>query len=353
MNILESNMIWILCLIVSIVGIVNCIYFLIQNSTFEIDRINKYNSKICKYIENLSFMYAVKELNSKGKSAYKQNGQYRVVTYRKAAEIRMFMNTIFFDAQGYIDPNFKQYIKREYHVLKVKDVYTCLDGYYSQIFDNASNRRYKIQRVQNIKFDNINQQMDDFKARENELKIREKEIRLQERERRLSERELRLSQRKAKLEQQRLQEAQKKAEQKRQDEQQRWQEARQKAEQEQQAQQTAQRYLNSKKTMEISEFFKMKDSIKQDFEGCYVIYNETTQEYYVGQGKKVLSRANMHFTGHGNGDIYHDYKSGKHFTIQIHPLSLYPQFNLNALERNLIRIYDAYDNGYNKTRGNK
>lgn len=97
----------------------------------------------------------------------------------------------------------------------------------------------------------------------------------------------------------------------------------------------------------------MKDSIKQDFEGCYVIYNETTQEYYVGQGKKVLSRANMHFTGHGNGDIYHDYKSGKHFTIQIHPLSLYPQFNLNALERNLIRIYDAYDNGYNKTRGNK
>ena len=305
MNILESNMIWILCLIVSIVGIVNCIYFLIQNSTFEIDRINKYNSKICKYIENLAFMYAVKELNSKGKSAYKQNGRYRVVTYRKAAEIRMFMNTIFFDAQGYIDPNFKQYIKREYHVLKVKDVYTCLDGYYSQVFDNASNRRYKIQRVQNIKFDNINQQ--------------------------------------------RLREAQQK------DYQARWkaEQARWKTEQEQQARQTTQRYLNLKEPMEISEFFEMKDSIKQDFEGCYVIYNETTQEYYVGQGKKVLSRANMHFTGHGNGDIYHDYKSGKHFTIQIHPLSLYPQFNLNALERNLIRIYDAYDNGYNKTRGNK
>lgn len=298
MNILELNMIWILCLIISIVGMIILIYSLIQNSTFEIDRINKYNSKICKYIENLSFMYAVKELNSKGKSAYKQNGQYRVVTYRKAAEIRMFMNTIFFDAQGYINPNFKQYIKREYHVLKVKDVYTCLDRYYSQVFDNASNRRYKIQRVQNIKFDNINQQ--------------------------------------------RLREAQQK------DYQARW-----KAEQERQARQTTQRYLNLKEPMEISEFFEMKDSIKQDFEGCYVIYNETTQEYYVGQGKKVLSRANMHFTGHGNGDIYHDYKSGKHFTIQIHPLSLYPQFNLNALERNLIRIYDAYDNGYNKTRGNK
>lgn len=319
MNILESNMIWILCLIVSIVGIVNCIYFLIQNSTFEIDRINKYNSKICKYIENLSFMYAVKELNSKGKSAYKQNGQYRVVTYRKAAEIRMFMNTIFFDAQGYIDPNFKQYIKREYHVLKVKDVYTCLDGYYSQIFDNASNRRYKIQRVQNIKFDNINQQ-------------------------RLREAQQKDYQARWKAEQERWETNQAlwKAEQ-----------ARWKTEQERQARQTTQRYLNLKEPMEISEFFEMKDSIKQDFEGCYVIYNETTQEYYVGQGKKVLSRANMHFTGHGNGDIYHDYKSGKHFTIQIHPLSLYPQFNLNALERNLIRIYDAYDNGYNKTRGNK
>lgn len=39
--------------------------------------------------------------------------------------------------------------------------------------------------------------------------------------------------------------------------------------------------------------------------------------YYVGQGKSVFQRVNNHFTSHGNGDVYADYKYGDEFTIKM------------------------------------
>lgn len=75
--------------------------------------------------------------------------------------------------------------------------------------------------------------------------------------------------------------------------------------------------------------------------------------YYVGQGKKVFQRVNNHFTGHGNGDVYADYKYGDKFTIKMIALSKSGFSTLNELERNTIRTYDAFSKGYNKTRGNK
>lgn len=72
-----------------------------------------------------------------------------------------------------------------------------------------------------------------------------------------------------------------------------------------------------------------------------------------GRGKKVFQRVNNHFTGHGNGDVYADYKYGDNFTIKMIALENSGFSTLNELERNAIMAYDAYSQGYNKTRGNK
>lgn len=94
-------------------------------------------------------------------------------------------------------------------------------------------------------------------------------------------------------------------------------------------------------------------STSKDFAGVYILYNQTKKMYYVGQGKKVFQRVNNHFTGHGNGDVYADYKYGDKFTIKMIALSKSGFTTLNELERNTIRTYDAFLKGYNKTRGNK
>lgn len=112
------------------------------------------------------------------------------------------------------------------------------------------------------------------------------------------------------------------------------------------------------------EFFKIRNasnggrgkkhiSTKHDFAGIYILYNHTKNMYYVGQGKKVFQRVNNHFTGHGNGDVYADYKYGDEFTIKMIALKNSGFNTLNELERNTIATYNAYAKGYNKTRGNK
>lgn len=92
---------------------------------------------------------------------------------------------------------------------------------------------------------------------------------------------------------------------------------------------------------------------KKNFAGIYVLYNRSKQMYYVGQAVKVLDRVNKHFTGKGNGDVYADYKYGDKFIIRLIPLKRSGFPSLNDLERYAIARYQAYDKGYNKTRGNK
>lgn len=119
-------------------------------------------------------------------------------------------------------------------------------------------------------------------------------------------------------------------------------------------------------TLEITpqEFFRIKNSsnggrgrahisTQYAFEGVYILYNHTKNMYYVGQGKNVFQRVNSHFTGHGNGDVYADYKYGDEFTIKMIALENSGFETLNELERNTITTYNAYSQGYNKTRGNK
>lgn len=94
-------------------------------------------------------------------------------------------------------------------------------------------------------------------------------------------------------------------------------------------------------------------ALTKNFEGVYILYNKTRNMYYVGQGKQILNRVNAHFTGKGNGDVYADYKYGNKFTIKMIALKNSGFSTLNELERNTIRHYNAFSNGYNKTRGNK
>lgn len=91
----------------------------------------------------------------------------------------------------------------------------------------------------------------------------------------------------------------------------------------------------------------------QDFTGCYILHNVTKDKYYVGQGKSVLQRVKQHLTGHGNGDVYADYKFGDTFTVKTISLAQSGYNSLNALERDLIASHNAYTKGYNRTRGNR
>ena len=94
-------------------------------------------------------------------------------------------------------------------------------------------------------------------------------------------------------------------------------------------------------------------ALTKNFAGVYILFNESKNMYYVGQGKQVLNRVNAHFTGKGNGDVYADYKYGDSFKIRMIALENSGFDTLNELERYTISRFDAYSHGYNKTRGNR
>ena len=106
---------------------------------------------------------------------------------------------------------------------------------------------------------------------------------------------------------------------------------------------------DSQEPLTIQQFMNYKKN-DADFVGCYVIHNLTKNMYYVGQGKNVMQRARQHFTGHGNGDVYADYKYGDKFDIRLLKLA---GENIDSMEKSLINTYDAYNHGYNKNRGNR
>ena len=94
-------------------------------------------------------------------------------------------------------------------------------------------------------------------------------------------------------------------------------------------------------------------SSNNDFTGVYILHNLNKDKYYVGQGKKVFARVKAHFTGHGNGDVYADYKYGDVFTISMISLVNSGYNSIDDLEKQMIYAYDAYTKGYNRTRGNR
>lgn len=104
--------------------------------------------------------------------------------------------------------------------------------------------------------------------------------------------------------------------------------------------------------LSVDDFNALK-SIKKDFKGIYIFYNETKQMYYVGQSIHVIQRVKKHLSGYGNGDVYVDIKNGDIFKICLEKFRRTDFISLNKMERHYIEKYDACDNGYNRTKGNK
>lgn len=101
------------------------------------------------------------------------------------------------------------------------------------------------------------------------------------------------------------------------------------------------------------DFLAARNALRQnDFTGVYVLHNKTKGMYYVGQSVRVIDRAGRHLTGHGNGDVYADFKYGDEFEVSTVSLAESGYGSLNDLERDTIAAYDAYKSGYNRTPGN-
>ena len=108
------------------------------------------------------------------------------------------------------------------------------------------------------------------------------------------------------------------------------------------------------KEMTVKDFFTLKESKQKtdEFTGVYILHNETKDKYYVGQAVRVFGRVNQHFTGHGNGDVYADYKYKDEFKVRLVPLSKSGFDSIDKAEKFFIQKFNANTKGYNKTAGN-
>lgn len=104
--------------------------------------------------------------------------------------------------------------------------------------------------------------------------------------------------------------------------------------------------------LSLTEFLLVRHQLPKE-KGVYAIKNQTLGKYYVGQSENMVSRVFSHFSGRGNGDIYHDYKCDHTFEIRFYFYNEHQFRDLNELELHLIRIYECVENGYNRRKGNK
>jgi len=86
--------------------------------------------------------------------------------------------------------------------------------------------------------------------------------------------------------------------------------------------------------------------------GVYVIWNKTKDKYYVGQSKNMGRRLNQHFK---NGDVNNvifakDWYENDQFKFKCFECKTKDE--LDSLEKKFIGMYNAFENGYNKTKGN-
>lgn len=88
-------------------------------------------------------------------------------------------------------------------------------------------------------------------------------------------------------------------------------------------------------------------------EGVYMLTNTVNNKRYIGRSVDVINRINAHFTGRGNGDVYHDYRLGDTFTVRYYPYDPNQFQTLNEMEYHLIRIYETNICGYNRQEGSK
>ncbi len=110
-----------------------------------------------------------------------------------------------------------------------------------------------------------------------------------------------------------------------------------------------------------SEFIPLKQFKGLKYEkimGCYIIKNNEKYKCYVGQSKDVFRRLNQHFKGTKPQNIIfaEDYYTSSYknkdeiFDIRI--VKCKTKDELDLVEKELIELYDSFNNGYNGTNGN-
>ena len=94
--------------------------------------------------------------------------------------------------------------------------------------------------------------------------------------------------------------------------------------------------------------------IEDDPVGVYVLRDIDNEKRYVGQGKKVISRALEHFVDAADDSVSEAYKAGHRFVVEriITGYKDGADFCLNRVEADLIEYYDSANCGYNRTKGN-
>ena len=58
-----------------------------------------------------------------------------------------------------------------------------------------------------------------------------------------------------------------------------------------------------------------------NFEGIYVLYNQTKKKYFVGSSENVMDSLMLHLVGEGYSNIYDDVKSGDEFNVKFLPIN--------------------------------
>src|SRR5690554_1421574 len=108
--------------------------------------------------------------------------------------------------------------------------------------------------------------------------------------------------------------------------------------------------IQNEELITIKEFY---DSYNKNINiyGVYILYNKTKNKYYVGKSKNIVSRVKNHIEGRGNAHLFADLKYGDEFMISLVSYDSQKFTSLNQQERFYISVFDAFENGYNRTRG--
>src|SRR5690554_214070 len=108
--------------------------------------------------------------------------------------------------------------------------------------------------------------------------------------------------------------------------------------------------IQNEELITIKEFY---DSYNKyiNIYGVYILYNKTKNKYYVGKSQNIVSRVKNHIEGRGNAHLFADLKYGDEFMISLVSYDSQKFTSLNQQERFYISVFDAFENGYNRTRG--